>query len=161
MKVKRLIECYMNEKNTNAFLKYNQEVVAYFYTKIIDQKNIIKKNPQKSNILKSIYELEIERLEYLIKSYLTIRINKMKRNLFIDENCLSEDEKKFYKILKDQINYKNECNESVDVVGFICKKDIGNVLLDGESVEMNKGDFYIGPLCDVMDLLNQDEIYLV
>lgn len=162
MKLQRLVEIYVNEKSTKSFLNYKKEVVDFFYEKLLKQiENVKNMSSNELNIVKCTYELEIERIEYLLKEYLTLRINKLKLHSTIDNELLSASEKDYYDILKEQMIYKNKRDESFDIVGFICKKDIGSVLLDEETVEMYKDDFYVGPFSDVRDLLDKDEIYLV
>ncbi|KAK6090980.1 hypothetical protein P3W45_000225 [Vairimorpha bombi] len=160
MKIQDLIECFMNEKNTNVFLRYRKDVIDYFYKKLVDQKiNLDKFSTNK--VITSLYELEIERVEYMIKEYLMTRVEKMKHDMNINTDLLSDNEKIFYRKLQNKMTYKICRDNEVDVVGFICKKDLGFVMLDGESVEMYQDDFFVGPMKDVYDLVNKGEIFLL
>ena len=162
MIVQNLIECYVNEKSSKAILKYKKEVVDYFYQKLLEQKEKYKIFiAGKSNIIKSIYELEIERMEFLLREYLIIRLEKMKEDYYIDLNLLSSQEVVYYTRLQKIAPFKNKKNDKIEVIGFLCKKDLGNVILDDENVEMCKDDFFVGPLNDVYDLIINEDIKLV
>ena len=109
MIVQNLIECYVNEKSTKAILKYKKEVVDYFYQKLLEQKEKYKIFiAGKSNIIKSIYELEIERMEFLLREYLIIRLEKMKEDYYIDLNLLSSQEVVYYTRLQKIAPFKNK-----------------------------------------------------
>lgn len=160
MNIKDLIESYMNEKNTKIFLRYRKEVIDFFYKKLVIQKNNLNKLTD-NKIINSLYELEIERIEYMIREYLMVRIDKLKHDMNINLELLSESELILYKKLQNKMKYKISRDNEIDVVGFICKKDLGFVMLDGESVEMFRDDFYLGPILDIMEMVNKGEVFLL
>lgn len=164
MNINDLIEAFLNEKSTTALLKYKEDVISKFHHRLQLQKTF-KFKIQDSIIIKNIYELEIDRIEYYLREYIMTRIEKLKRNLFIDVSLLSNNEKIFYEKYLNKLKEKgfvceNSCEDNV-VVGFICKKDLGNVILDEEDVEMYSGDFFVGPLSDVYSLVLNGDICLI
>lgn len=123
MIVQNLIECYVDEKSTKAILKYKKEVVDYFYQKLLEQKEKYKIFiAGKSNIIKSIYELEIERMEFLLREYLIIRLEKMKEDYYIDLNLLSSQEVVYYTRLQKIAPFKNKKMIKLKLLVFYVKK---------------------------------------
>ena len=100
-------------------------------------------------------------MEFLLREYLIIRLEKMKEDYYIDLNLLSSQEVVYYTRLQKIAPFKNKKNDKIEVIGFLCKKDLGNVILDDENVEMCKDDFFVGPLNDVYDLIINEDIKLV
>lgn len=163
MNINTLIEAYLNEKSTPVLLKYKEVVISYFYHKLqLQKKNKIE---NLNNIIKNIYEIEIDRIEYYLKEYILIRLEKLKKNMFIDTLLLSDEEKVFYEKYINKLKEKGiVCdNKSKEyyAVAFICKKDLGNVVLDEEEVEMYDGDLFVGPISDIYSLILNEDVCLI
>lgn len=155
----------MNEKACRSLLPYESEVVEFFYNKIEQHRVNVTSDIK---IVKSIIELDIERVEYLLKEYILCRLHKLENNFFIDTSLLSSGEREFYEkykklfqeedILDNEIEIKKHEDE---VVGFICKDQALNIILDGEHIEIFQGDFFVTEMKNVFDLIKSKSIRLI
>ncbi|ADM11934.1 uncharacterized protein Eint_071750 [Encephalitozoon intestinalis ATCC 50506] len=159
-----LILAYQNEKSAKRLLPYASQVMNYFLD-AVSRRTEGMKSLDKS-ILKNIYELELERIKFFAKEYVKVRLKKLVTNLYEDRSFLSPREAVFYEkyisLLKKRDIYVTEKKfyQTHEFVGFYCCADIHGIVIDGEMVEMFKGDFFVAPLDDVMDLLKKNEIIL-
>lgn len=48
-----------------------------------------------------------------------------------------------------------------EFVGFVSVIDNNHIVLDGNPVEMREGDFFVGQIRDVIEMLYRHSIYLV
>lgn len=165
--IQDLIESVVNEKSCNSLLPYDRETFDYFYSKLQEYKNK-EDQSNESKLIVSVKELDLDRIEYLLKEYLLCRLNKLKHNFFIDTSLLSEAELKFYDayikifqeedILDKEIETERFQNE---VVGFICKAKSINLLLDGEQIEVFKGDFFVTEIKNIFRFIKNKSVRLV
>ncbi|EFA79483.1 GINS complex subunit 4 [Heterostelium album PN500] len=84
-KLQKLKQSWINEKSTPDILPYRRELVSDIMEEIQTKEELCTsdiKNPA-MQFTANIYEMEIERLKYLIKSYLRTRLQK---KLFIDQS---------------------------------------------------------------------------
>lgn len=159
-----LISSYQNEKCTESLLPYNQTCVDHFLNLIAEQVKLI--DLLETSVVKNIYELEVERVKYFIKEYIQTRLKKLHSNLYLDRSLLSKGELQLYKnyieVLKERDIYVEEVpgQKGNEFVGFYCLVDINSIKIDGDVLEMFKGDFFIAPLYDVIELLKRNEIIL-
>ncbi|ELQ76138.1 putative alpha-helical protein, potentially involved in replication/repair, partial [Trachipleistophora hominis] len=118
-------------------------------------------------LLKSLYEQELERVKYILTDYLRVRLIKLQNNFYVNTEYLSEYEKVFYQKLVEKFKeydiFTEQNEEYVDFecVGFIALVDIGKVIIDGNSVDVLAGDFFVAQLADVKHLLLDRKIMLV
>ncbi|KAG5859266.1 GINS Sld5 subunit domain-containing protein [Encephalitozoon hellem] len=159
-----LILAYRNEKAAKRLLPYASRPVEYFLDAI--SRRIEEVKSLGKTIARNIYELELERVKFFIKEYIQVRLKKLSTNLYLDKSLLSEREVSFYDkyidLLKGRDIYiaEQKFPKRNEFVGFYCCSDINGVMIDGELLEMFKGDFFVAPLDDVMDLLRRNEIIL-
>lgn len=74
--LKELKELWISEKFCPELLKFNQDVVDHFLAEIEKKQDIIEK--EKDTIILHIYSLEMDRLKFLLSSYLRTRLKKVK-----------------------------------------------------------------------------------
>ncbi|CAD25709.1 hypotheticalprotein v26.11 [Encephalitozoon cuniculi GB-M1] len=159
-----LILAYQNEKSTKRLLPYALHLIDYFLDIISERTEHVK--ALNKSIVKNIYELEIERVKFFVKEYIQTRLKKMSMNLYVDLSLLSGGElalyEKYIDLLKKRDVYvtKQKFHKVHEFVGFYCCTDISGAVIDGELLEMFKGDFFVAPLDDVMDFLKRNEIIL-
>ncbi|KAF9764980.1 DNA replication complex GINS protein sld5 [Nosema granulosis] len=165
--IQDLIEIFINEKSCKSFLPFEYEVVDYFYKRILNQREKLESCTE-PKIVKSIMELDIDRVEYLLKEYILIRLNKLKTNFFVDSSLLSDGEKDFYfnylKLFQEEDILDNEIESKKheeEVVGFVCKAKSINIILDGEHIEIFQGDFFVTEIKNIFDLIKSKQVRLV
>jgi GINS complex subunit 4 len=71
----------MMEKQAPEILQYKQELVTQLDDQINNQQNVLSemKVTAKENFFLDIYKLEIERMKYMLKSYLRTRLSKIEK----------------------------------------------------------------------------------
>lgn len=159
-----LILAYQNEKSTRRLLPYASRPVDHFLAIVSKRTESIGKLDR--SVVKNIYELEAERVKFLLKEYIQTRLRKISADLYVDKTLLSGRESIFYEsylgLLKERDVYveKQRLNKTNEFVGFYCLVDVYGVMIDGEPLEMLKGDFFVAPLDDVADLVKKNEIVL-
>lgn len=159
-----LIAAYQNEKCTDALLPYASAPVEHFLGLIPKQTEFV--SSLEASATKNVYELELERIKYFIKEYIQTRLKKLASDLYIDHSLLSERELVYYKrhigLLKERDIYveRQERRRSREFVGFHCLVDINSIEIDGNVLEVFRGDLFVAPLDDVMELLKRNEIVL-
>lgn len=157
---------YRNEKNTCRLLPFNEEIISELRSEISRQLEFIEETKDFKQ-LKAIYEQELENIKYFLADYIKVRLDKIHKNLYLDESLMSENERLFYKKLKEQYKKldiyveQTEKYQDFECVGFIAQTDIGNVLIEGDSVDISDGDFFVVKLTEVDDLLQEGKILLV
>lgn len=159
-----LIAAYTNEKATDILLKYNH---------VVDEFNVMLKyqivDESETQLVKTLKELETERIKFFVKEYILIRLEKLNKNIYIEEHLLSSLESRYYRKHLNLLNEENiivpempEYNYSkCEYVGFRCLKDLENVKIDGEQTKIIAGDFLVANLDDVIEYLNEGSIELV
>jgi GINS complex subunit 4 len=164
MSVEDLILAYQNEKGVEELLPYEEAVVGYFVEAIGQQMELAR---SVELTIRSVYELETERIRYFLKEYLSTRIHKMQGNLYLDASLLSERERVFYERYlgllekRDVRVARREGTEDAEFVGFYALVDMSNVRIDGSVVEVFKGDFFVGPFADVREFVKSKEMALL
>lgn len=159
-----LISTYQNEKCTETLLPYASETVDHFLTLIQRQMEAL--DSIDMSVVRNIHELEMERVRYFLKEYIQTRLRKLNENLYIDPSLMSEQElvfhRKYIGLLRETDVYveKQESCRRHEFVGFYCLVDINSIEIDGDVLEMFKGDFFIAPLDDVAELLKRGEVIL-
>jgi GINS complex subunit 4 len=162
--VERLIRIYKNEKNTMTLLPYDKDVtdtLKHIIPKQIEYMSRIKSN----TVIKFVYEQDLERVKYFMKEYLKARLSKIESNFFVRRDHLSQEEAAFLdkiiEIYKKRGIYHESSINSKECVGFIVLCDRKMVQIDGNLIEIHKGDFFVAALADVIDLLYSGEIALI
>ncbi|KAL6121704.1 hypothetical protein NUSPORA_01334 [Nucleospora cyclopteri] len=153
---------YSNEKSTDTLLFYSKSIERF--ANLLRRKIEITKELE-NGTLKNLHEIENHRIQFYIKSYLLCRLKKIKTNLFVDRNLLSEKEKiyaeKYYKELSDREILMDESEENVEFVGFIAIKKIDRMVLDEKTVELSVNDAYVAAIKDVYEWLFDGQIKLL
>ncbi|AFN83421.1 hypothetical protein EROM_071700 [Encephalitozoon romaleae SJ-2008] len=159
-----LILAYQNEKSAKRLLPYASCPMKHFLDVVSRRAGDMKALGK--TIVRNVYELELERVKFFIKEYIRVRLKKLSTNLYVDRSFLSERETIFYEkyigLLKERDIYVPEqkfCKKN-EFIGFYCCVDVDGIMIDGELLEVFKGDFFVAPLSDVMDLLKRNEIIL-
>jgi DNA replication initiation complex subunit (GINS family) len=165
--IQDLIEIFTNEKSCKSLLPFENQIVNYFYNKLEEHRENLSQMKE-DNIIKSIVELDIDRVEYMIKEYLLCRLNKLKKNFFIDMTLLSEGEKVFYSKYKKIFEEEDILDKDItsiphenEVVGFICKDKSINIILDGEHLDIFQGDFFVTNIKNVFHLIKHKNIRFI
>lgn len=162
--VESLIRAYRNEKCTKEMLPYERRVMDFL------EKNLPKQieyaaSLRKAPVLKSIYEQEIERVKYFMKEYIITRMKKISLNFNVDDSMLSPSEivyrNAMYSICRQEDVFVPCRWTNNEFVGFVSVVDNNHVVLDGNPVEMRQGDFFVGQIRDVIEMLYRHSIYLV
>jgi GINS complex subunit 4 len=160
LNVARLIQAYSNEKSTKKLLKYDQ-IVDEFNLEI-STNQIVTGN---DNLVETIKEVEMERLKYFVKEYVLIRLDKMRSNFFLDVNLMNHSEREFYEkyieIARKNTIYEDEPSKDIEIVGFMANKKLESVRIDGEIIEIYKGDFFVGSFDDIEEHLNENSVRLI
>lgn len=160
--IEKLILAYTNEKCTITLLPYN--TIVDDFNRIVMGKTRISKN------LSDIEELELQRIKYFIKEYILCRFDKITKNYYLDINLMSDSEKIFYvkflELHKKFEVYQENQNDSESIrenefVGFIANRNIPDVKIDKEVVEVFEGDVFIASLEDVYSYLLDNSISLI
>lgn len=155
-----LIIAYTNEKSTTQLLPYNpladdfSQMVKYQHT-----------DPSEPQLVRTLRELEIERIKFFVKEYIIIRLQKLNNNIFWTEDVMSPREIIYYRKYLSLLDANGVLtrNESakIEYVGFYCVKNLENVKIDNEIIEISEGDFFVANLDDVMVYLKRGHIVLV
>lgn len=157
---------YQNEKNTNRLLPPKSKIISEIKQEIKSQTEYLDELTDGKQY-KVIYEQELENIKYFLVDYIKIRIEKIQKDFYIDETFMSENEAIFHKKLvnrfKDLDIYVNSENKELDheYVGFIAQEDIGNVMIEGNSVDISCGDFFVVKFSEIENLLKDRKIILV
>lgn len=160
LQIEELTLAYSNEKATKKLLKY-EEVVDEF------NRYIYSNEPPaiSTEISKTIEEIELERIAYFVKEYILMRMDKIRHHFFLDLSLMSESEKTFYieylECCKRTGIYVDQPSKEIEIVGFVANKTLDGVKIDGELVEITKGDFFVASFDDVETCLNEGAIHLV
>lgn len=164
--IDQFINDYRNEKNTRKLLPYREETVSHLRELIKSQEEYVG-SLREHKLLKALYEQELERIKYVLTDYLKIRLMKLQKDFYVDSEYLSEYERVFYQKLVEKfkeydvfVEQKEEYND-YECVGFIALVDIGNIVIDGNRVDVLAGDFFVAQLADVKHLLLDRKIMLV
>lgn len=160
LKLNELIRIYINEKSTKRLLPYNE--IADEFSEIVKNRN---ENLDNLKIIRSLQELELQRLKYFVKEYILVRLEKIKSNIFLSEELMSDREKKFYKkyisLLNDQNVLTTESSIEFEYVGFYCINGLKNIKIDGEVIEVSEGDFLVANLAEIIDYVISGNVVLV
>ncbi len=160
--LENLIKAYINEKSTQKLLPYNN---------IIDEFNSLLKNTNnecdrvEERIVRTVKELEAQRIKYYVKEYILHRFRKIKKNIFLSENLMSEQEiifyRKYLQLLSEQNVLTSQFAEKIEYVGFYCTNNLKNIKIDDEIAEISEGDFLVANIEDVIEYLISGHILLV
>jgi GINS complex subunit 4 len=159
--LEQLIQAYTNEKATKKLLLYDE---------IVDRFNFILKSTElnaenNTNLLTTLEEIELERIKYFVKEYILTRLEKIRNNIFLDERLMSIGERRFFEKYKEILTntsiYANKPSKEYEIVGFIVRKAVDNVIIDGQMVKLSPGDFFVANYDDIIDHLNDGSIVLV
>lgn len=159
-----LVRSYQNEKSTKETLPYEEDLMEYLKTNLPKQISYAQSIKQPS-IFKFIYEQEIERLKYFMNGYLITRMEKMNENHQINKDFLSKYELEYYEkiigIYKREDVFIEDSWQNNEFVGIISNVDGKQILVDGESLELQAGEFLIVPLKDIIDLVYSNDVFLI
>lgn len=162
--VESLIRAYRNEKCTKEILPYERRVMDFLgknLPKQIEYAALLRK----TSALKGIYEQEIERVKYFMKEYIIARMKKISQNFNVDDSMLSSSEivyrNAMYSIYQQEDIFVPCKWKNSEFVGFVSVIDNNHIVLDGNPVEMREGDFFVGQIRDVIEMLYRHSIYLV
>lgn len=147
-----LITAYGNEKSTDRMLPFSP-IIEHFN----DALRSIGPLSDETQAIRTLRELEAERIRYFLKEYVVTRLSKLRRNIFIEENLLSPKEQVFYRkylaLLAKHGLLTEQRGTSIEYVGFYCVRDLSNVKIDNEAIEMYEGDFFVANMDDVQEYI--------
>ncbi|KAI5147976.1 GINS complex subunit 4 [Enteropsectra breve] len=158
----KLIEAYLNEKACKMLLPYNciaDEFLGYLQNEDASSMG--------SDIIRSLKELERERIQFFVKEYILVRIEKINANLYLETSLLNASERIYYSKIKSALeNYIDiPVGPSKDgrdeYIAFRCIKKMENVKIDGEVINIAEGSFVIANIKEVIDFLVPGFIVLV
>eukprot|EP01132_Coremiostelium_polycephalum_P005719 gene5719-7114_t len=180
---------WINEKFSPDILNYEEDLVKQILKQIETKEELCSEiNDTQNRFTAQLYEMEVERLKYLIRSYLRTRIKKIdKFYAYISQNStikskLSNHEleycEKFTNLIENhfQITFleslpkgftKNDHKNAIvpDLDSFIfCtpKGDLGDIEInDEETVEFKKGHIYLIRYKSIMFLLESGKMDLL
>ncbi|KAF2070561.1 hypothetical protein CYY_008124 [Polysphondylium violaceum] len=181
---------WINEKFSPELLFYDQVLVDSILEKIQLKENICAENNDniEHQFMANIYEMEIERLKYMVKMYLRARLQKIEKYYsFILQNDqiisrLSDNEKeycqKFSEMTEDHLkqsflnglpkSFKNNDKENVNQPNtstfVFCQStdDLGDVQVeDDQIVDFKKGGIYFLRYEPIKFLVEQSKIKLI
>ncbi|KAG0438292.1 hypothetical protein DMUE_3183 [Dictyocoela muelleri] len=150
--IESLINSLKNEKNIEKTLPFNSiaDKMIPIIKKQIDYKNKL----GKFKVIQSIIDQEIESCKYFIHSYVSTRLRKIE-NLGFDPKFLTSREL-LYKF-KSNSNFYMKSN----VVIFRAVENLGNIVIDDNSIDVKKGDVFVTDIDDVFYLLLENKIVLI
>lgn len=164
--LKEFFYIYQNEKNTIYLLPCRSKIISELKQEILSQTEYLSELTHDKQY-KVLYEQELENINYFLVDFIKIRLEKIQKNFYIDESFMSVNEAKFHKKLinrfKDlDIYVKSESKyNDREYVGFIAQEDIGNVIIEGNSVDISIGDFFVVKFSEIEDLLKEGKVLLV
>lgn len=160
LRIEKLIQAYSNEKATTKILQY-EDVVEEFNTHLLEKQN----EPSASDISSTIREIERERIKYFVKEYILTRLNKIRENLFIDQDLLSQAERRFAEKYREMLIrsavYTDQASREIEIVGFIAQKNLESVKIDNQIVEIFSGDFFVANYDDIELFIKDGSVKLV
>ncbi|KAH9410542.1 hypothetical protein HK407_12g16710 [Ordospora pajunii] len=157
-----LLIAYQNEKGTKTLLPLLRELPEVMDV-LIKRSESIKSC---TGVGRHILELELERIKFIAKEYVHVRMQKMVSDFNIDTALLSDSEARLYSAYMDLnkqrgIYTNNQSVHSYDeYVGFCCMADVGNILIDGLPLNMIKGDVFVASLSNIKELLTKRLVVL-
>ncbi|KAF9384161.1 GINS complex subunit [Podila verticillata] len=165
--VKRLTQAWINERAAPEILKYESDCVTGLVANCDDQQAVIDEldsGNDASIIISILYQTELERIKFVLRSYLRTRISKIERYCqFILKDLSSRR-----KLSKGEISYAerklNMVSEPSLDEGVFCRinEDIGNFqLTEDETILMETGQIYILRYGAVRALLQRGQISLI
>ncbi|RKO86464.1 hypothetical protein BDK51DRAFT_6509, partial [Blyttiomyces helicus] len=194
--VQRLTQSWVNERCAPELLPFEDELVSDLRemlearVRVLDIESDDEPESPEAAFLVIIYQQEMERIKYVLRSYLRTRLDKIQRytrHLLQDRtarSCLSQEELTFaskFQGLLDR-HFMNSCldslppglqtlNEEAMVSkpdlesAVICrvKEDIGQLQLEGtpESIDMQRNNIYLLRYNAIRALLGQGKVELL
>jgi len=159
--MEKLIVAYTNEKATEILLPYST-VVDEFSSAL---KTGLAPAAAEGTLVGTFREIEAERIKYFAKEYILTRLEKIRRNLFVNREHMSARERAFADKYKDMMVrhsvYTEKTKEETAVIGFVAQKNLEAVKIDGQVVEVHAGDFFIASYGDVSQYISDGSITLV
>lgn len=156
-----LIAAYSNEKATSTLLEYKyivDEVRRWLEEK--EEEDSVFEN----TVLKELVEIEHNRIKYYVNEYLALRFDKIRKNFFVDQKCLSMEEievrRKYFEILSNRNITKEHRQEDIEFVGCYFNKKAQSFILDGEVQEINSGEFIVTKIEAVREYLDKNDVEL-
>jgi hypothetical protein len=172
--MERAIGAYLNEKNTRTLLRYNKEMFdGTAYLLALQRKERSKLEKEESfdegrRAVVHMYSVEIERVEWVLKEYLLVRLEKIKNNFYLDdEELLSPGERAFYKKYVDLNKRYGVYQEGekglpeIEYGGLYVLEDLGRMVIDGELLDLRKGGFYIANIRGVDSFVAEGKILVL
>ncbi|KAL0476347.1 gins4 [Acrasis kona] len=183
-----LMRAWSTEKFYPHILPYKDNIVGRLQEEIENARNRLLEQPETNLTTKTIKELEIDRLRFLVISYLRTRLLKIEKHVqYIIEteemfDRLSPGEQKFAKqyfelqqahlntmflgsipdVLKagDEDNLRVEPNLNTYVFCRV-REDLGQVDIEGEVVALSTGDIYVLRSGSITPYIEQEQFDLI
>lgn len=162
--VNKLVQIYTSEKSIIRLLPFQSTINDYlFYLKDKFQAvegldtNVVTRLDYKSldPLINELNEIETNRIKFFCKEYLRCRLDKIRKNPQVSTELLNPQEREFLERYLTILNANgldfNHESPDVEYTGFIALRDMESVHLDGEMIDIKKGDFYIVNMDDVYD----------
>ncbi|KAI4292235.1 hypothetical protein PAPHI01_1509 [Pancytospora philotis] len=159
-RLEELITAYVNEKSARRLLPYSR--AADIFSALIKS---YRANPSEPQALRTLREVEAERIKYFVKEYLLARLDKLQRNIFLDRGLMSRGEAAFYEkwlaLLAREDVLTEKRSKEIEYVGFYCVNSLNNVMIDGEVIEIFEGDFFVASIDDIMEYVKRGDVVLI
>lgn len=161
MNVSQLISIYSNEKSTNTLLSYKPIVDEFIMYLEEVEENSLKYN---NVIINELVEIELNRIKFYIKQYLLIRLEKIRKNIFVRNSNLSTKElafkKKYMKMIDERNITSDVKEEEIEFVGVYNPKTIHNIALDEINKDLTAGELILIDLNVIYDRIETKEVLL-
>lgn len=158
--LEELIAAYTNERSTERLLPHSP--VADEFNQIARRAGAGPGDPQ---IVRTLRELEIERIRFFVKSYVLARLQKLGSSIFLDTALMSAREAAYYERHRSLLGRHGVLTDrkspSFEYVGFYCVRSLESVKIDDSVVEVLEGDFFVASIDDVVEYLKGGHIVLV
>lgn len=161
---------YLNERSCHRILLYNRDLIERVLALISRQKQ--KMESCTCRIAFSIYQVEIDRVEWILTEYLLIRLEKIRRYVHIDTSVLSEEEKEYHQAYIELQIQSGTYIEKEEVPSRLCKTmpnysgvyfldGAHGLSLEGETLSFSAGDFAIADIQCIPELVDSMSVILV
>lgn len=168
--IQQLALYYLNERSCHRILSYNRDLVERVLVLLSRQKRELESISCRMAVC--IYQVEIDRIEWLLTEYLLIRLEKIRTYIHLDSFLLSDQEKEYHQsytellaqsgiyIKKEDIPSRFDRN-APNYSGIYFLEDVSNLSLEGEALSFSAGDFIIADVQCIFDLVDSLQVLLV
>ncbi|KAI5170732.1 GINS complex subunit 4 [Nematocida sp. LUAm3] len=170
--IQALATHYLNERSCKDLLFYNKDLINRCLILLEIAKN--KEASSVNRVNRSIHRAEIERVQWLLREYLVVRLEKIRGSFYHSLDRLSEQELAYYTsyreiyreedvlVPQEELPKRFQSPEQrTNYSGIFFLADAPGVTIDGEVHTFYRGDFIVADAMELSELLNQQSILLV